>query len=62
MKKDYIDSNSINENKFFGLFNYTFDNNVDLSKIETTIKNDYFLKSYKPLDKDKIYIMTIHKS
>ncbi len=62
LRKDYIDSNSIDENKIYLLLKYIFNNNVNLSNIEATIKNDNFLKSYKPLDKNKIHIMTIHKS
>lgn len=62
LKKDYTNSNSIDKNRFLELLRYIFDNHVDLSKIEATIKNDDFLKSYMPLDKNKIHIMTIHKS
>ena len=39
-----------------------FGEHIDMSKIDETLSNIIFLQSYYPIDKNKIHIMTIHKS
>lgn len=62
IKTIYNEKATIDNEKFLSLINSIFGDETNIENIMTVLENDRLLSSLKPLDKDKVSIMTIHKS
>lgn len=62
IKLDYIKNSTINTEKFLEVIYDLFGKESYIENISAVLENELFLNSFKPLDKKKVSVMTIHKS
>lgn len=62
MKTKYLETENLPLDEMLKLTTTIFGEDIDLTNIQNTINNDDYLMTYKPMELNKIHIMTIHKS
>ncbi len=61
-KIDFFNTEVLPIDEMLNLTKSIFGGDIDLSNIIDTLNNDNYLVTYKPMDLEKVHIMTIHKS
>lgn len=61
-KIDFFNTEVLPIDEMLNLTKNIFGGDIDLSNIIDTLNNDNYLVTYKPMDLEKVHIMTIHKS